>query len=115
MAGKRSTGSRVQFLLCASAIIAVLFYDVKLYFICVNIATVAYYYFDKYQSMTNSYRVSESVLLGLSLMGGWIGALFVMRFLRHKSRKLSFLALFVMTIIFNIAVTSRLLGVKRMF
>jgi len=43
--------------------------------------------YDKFQAKRGGWRISERVLLGLSLFGGGIGALSGMLVFRHKTRK----------------------------
>jgi uncharacterized membrane protein YsdA (DUF1294 family) len=49
------------------------------------------------------WRVSESTLHTLSLVGGWPGALVAQQMLRHKSNKASFRAVFWATVVTNVA------------
>ena len=43
--------------------------------------------YDKFQAKRGGWRIPERVLLGLSLVGGGIGALAGMQVFRHKTRK----------------------------
>ncbi len=64
-----------------------------IYLIVINILTFFYYGFDKMRSHAdNARRVSEKTLWLLALIGGSVGALFGMRFFRHKTKKASFQA-----------------------
>jgi uncharacterized membrane protein YsdA (DUF1294 family)/cold shock CspA family protein len=58
---------------------------------------------DKAAARSNAWRTPEKVLHVLSLAGGWPGALVAQRWLRHKSKKASFLATFVATVALNLA------------
>jgi uncharacterized membrane protein YsdA (DUF1294 family) len=54
-------------------------------------ATFLTYGYDKVQARNLEWRVSESTLHFLGLLGGWPGALVGMHFFQHKTRKTSFL------------------------
>ncbi len=62
------------------------------------------YRIDKSAARRGSWRTSEQTLHTLALAGGWPGALVAQRWLRHKSKKPSFLAAFVMTVAINVGV-----------
>jgi uncharacterized membrane protein YsdA (DUF1294 family) len=55
-------------------------------------------FYDKQQSRTGGYRVSESILLLINLLGGWPGGLLGVVLLRHKRQKASFLLMLVCSI-----------------
>lgn len=55
-----------------------------------SLAAFAAYAEDKTAAQAGHWRIQESTLHGLSLIGGWPGALAAQRRLRHKSRKQSF-------------------------
>lgn len=42
---------------------------------------------DKRRARTGAWRISESTLLGIALIGGWFGAKLGQRVFRHKTRK----------------------------
>jgi uncharacterized membrane protein YsdA (DUF1294 family) len=54
-------------------------------------AAFAALFIDKRRARANGRRVPESTLLALSALGGWWAALLAIRWLRHKTRKVSFL------------------------
>jgi uncharacterized membrane protein YsdA (DUF1294 family)/cold shock CspA family protein len=64
------------------------------------IAFVAYA-FDKSAAIDARWRTQESTLHLLGLIGGWPGALAAQQLLRHKSRKVSFQAVFWVTVAVN--------------
>ncbi len=72
---------------------------------------------DKSAAVAGRWRVSESTLLMLGLIGGWPGALVAQQLLRHKSSKASFRAVFWGTVVLNVcgfvAINSPLLAVLR--
>jgi uncharacterized membrane protein YsdA (DUF1294 family)/cold shock CspA family protein len=58
---------------------------------------------DKLAAKRRDRRVPEDTLHLLSLMGGWPGALLAQQFLRHKSVKGEFRAVFWLTVLINVA------------
>ena len=61
------------------------------------------YAIDKSAAVAGRWRVSESTLHTLSLVGGWPGALVAQQVLRHKSNKASFRSAFWGTVVVNVA------------
>ena len=59
---------------------------------------------DKLAARAGGWRIRESTLLWLGLLGGWPGALLAQQWLRHKSSKPAFLRAFWLTVIVNTAV-----------
>jgi len=55
-----------------------------------SLLTFLVYALDTYAALHGRWRVSENTLQALALAGGWPGALVAQRWLRHKSRKMSF-------------------------
>lgn len=70
---------------------------------CLTASLVAYvlYAYDKSQSQAKEWRISESSLHLVSLMGGWPGALIAQHQFRHKLRKPGFMAAFWLMAIVN--------------
>jgi uncharacterized membrane protein YsdA (DUF1294 family) len=62
-----------------------------------SLATFLIYALDKSAARRQSWRVPERLLHALGLLGGWPGGLAAQWLLRHKSRKLPFLAVFWLT------------------
>jgi uncharacterized membrane protein YsdA (DUF1294 family) len=63
------------------------------YFVVVvlmSVVTFLVYGWDKRQAKKAGWRIPESRLHGLALLGGWPGALLGQRIFRHKTRKLGF-------------------------
>lgn len=56
----------------------------------INVIAFAMYGIDKEQARKGRWRISESALLGVALLGGSIGALAGMYVFRHKTRKAKF-------------------------
>lgn len=61
------------------------------------------YAVDKSAAVADSWRVSESTLLAVGLVGGWPGAIVAQQVLRHKSSKASFRSAFWGSVVLNIA------------
>ena len=58
---------------------------------------------DKAAARAGRWRVSESSLLALGLLGGWPGAIIAQQVLRHKSAKTRFQIVFWGTVALNVA------------
>ena len=56
--------------------------------------TFVAYAWDKVRAMDGGWRVAENTLHFLELLGGWPGALFAQRCLRHKTAKLGYQVIF---------------------
>lgn len=61
-----------------------------LYLVLINIITFALYAIDKLNAKTDSWRISERMLILFAVAGGSAGALLGMYICRHKTRKLKF-------------------------
>jgi uncharacterized membrane protein YsdA (DUF1294 family) len=68
-----------------------------------SVATFVAYAIDKRAARSNARRTPESTLHLLALAGGWPGALMAQAFLRHKTQKTSFRAVFWSTVAVNCA------------
>jgi uncharacterized membrane protein YsdA (DUF1294 family) len=73
------------------------------YILLVNVVAFAVFLIDKRQARRGGYRMSERALLGLSLLGGSIGAFAAMQIARHKTNKLSFRVPFQLTVVLQVA------------
>lgn len=58
---------------------------------------------DKAAAQAGRWRTPESTLHSLALLGGWPGAIFAQQWLRHKSSKAQFRAIFWCTVLLNMA------------
>ncbi|PJI97700.1 uncharacterized membrane protein YsdA (DUF1294 family) [Acidovorax sp. 69] len=65
----------------------------------VNLLTFVVYAIDKSAAQNGQWRTKESHLHLLSLAGGWPGAWFAQQWLRHKSRKVEFRAVYWVTVV----------------
>ena len=70
-------------------------------YIGLSLITFIAYAIDKSAAQNNRWRTQESTLHLLSLLGGWPGALYAQRRLRHKSVKQEFQSVFWLTIVVN--------------
>ena len=61
-----------------------------IYLAFINTITFIVFGADKRKAIKNKWRTPESVLLGLSLMGGSAGGILGMYIFRHKTKKLVF-------------------------
>ncbi|WP_022941469.1 DUF1294 domain-containing protein [Psychromonas hadalis] len=69
----------------------------------INLLTFYIYYLDKIAARKGHWRIKETQLHLLSLLGGWWGALIAQQFLRHKSIEKSFLVVFSFTLLVNVS------------
>lgn len=56
----------------------------------INIITFCAFAIDKYQAVSQGFRISEKTLLGMSFLGGATGGWIAMQTFRHKTRKPNF-------------------------
>lgn len=68
-----------------------------------SVVTFVTYAMDKSAAVQGQWRTPESTLHTLSLVGGWPGALLAQQYLRHKSTKAPFRAVFWLTVLGNVA------------
>ena len=77
---------------------------VPVLYVSASIVTFAAYAVDKSAATSGGWRIAEPSLLALGLIGGWPGGLLAQELLRHKTRKMSFRAVFWVTVMANIIV-----------
>ena len=56
------------------------------YLLIINLITFLLFFIDKRKAIMNKWRIRESVLLGLSALGGSIGGYAAMEIFRHKTK-----------------------------
>ena len=66
-----------------------------------SLVCAAAYWKDKSAAKKGQWRIRESTLLMLGLLGGWPGAVFAQQMLRHKTRNVTFQVIFWMTVFLN--------------
>ncbi len=79
-------------------------------YVGLSLLTFLSYAWDKHKAKRQSWRTPESTLHLLSLAGGWPGALLAQSRLRHKSATTSFLTVFWLTVVVNLAALYWLAG-----
>ncbi|NMK47208.1 DUF1294 domain-containing protein [Achromobacter sp. Bel] len=77
---------------------------VGLGYLALSALTFTVYAVDKAAARANRQRIPEKTLHILALIGGWPGALVAQEWLRHKSVKPAFRAVFWITVAVNIGV-----------
>ncbi|TVP14833.1 DUF1294 domain-containing protein [Shewanella sp. KCT] len=83
-----------------------------LYFAILSLITYMAYAVDKSAAQKGNWRVQESSLHLLSLLGGWPGAMLGQQHLRHKSSKRAFRVVLWLTMIINLTLLGALLSPK---
>jgi uncharacterized membrane protein YsdA (DUF1294 family) len=68
-----------------------------------SVVALAAYAIDISAARAGRWRTAESTLHVLGLIGGWPGALVAQQVLRHKSKKVPFLAVFWVTVVANLS------------
>lgn len=63
---------------------------IPLYFLIINALGFALMLVDKHRARKKLWRVPESTLIGIALLGGSLGCLIGMYTVRHKTRHLKF-------------------------
>ena len=71
-------------------------------YVAVSLVSFLVYDLDKGAAMERRWRTREKTLHWLSLLGGWPGALVAQQWLRHKTSKPGFVAVFWVTVVLNI-------------
>lgn len=61
-----------------------------IYFVAINIISAYLMYMDKRRAIQKAWRVPESNLLFLCIMGGFLGTFCVMKYARHKTQHWQF-------------------------
>ncbi len=103
---RKSFGSTFVLLFCVGLLAAV-FTDrlspiVTGFYSLMSLFTFISYAIDKAAAKNGRWRTSEKMLHLFSLMGGWPGAFFAQKILRHKSSKNKFKRVFWLTVLFNV-------------
>lgn len=60
------------------------------YFAFMNVITFFIYGIDKHKAKKHKWRISENMLIGLAVLGGFVGAFAGMQIFRHKTKHLKF-------------------------
>ena len=67
-----------------------LYHLLLVYFLLINAAGFVLMLVDKYKAKRNLWRIPESTLIGVAVMGGSIGAIAGMNLFRHKTKHAKF-------------------------
>lgn len=62
----------------------------SVYLLLINVVTFFIYGMDKQKAKRGAWRISETTLLGLAVIGGSVGAYLGMRVFHHKTKHLKF-------------------------
>lgn len=76
---------------------------VAAWYLGASVVCAATYAADKSAARSGAWRVKESTLIGLGLVGGWPGAILAQQGLRHKSSKAAFRSNFWFSVMVNVA------------
>lgn len=78
--------------------------NIIIYFVTINLLTFLIMYIDKKKAKKGKWRIKESTLFILVLLGGGIGGIAGMYIFRHKTKKMRFVIGFPAILIFEIFV-----------
>lgn len=81
-------------------------------YLLMSAVTFLVYALDKRAARRGAWRVRESTLHSLALLGGWPGAIAAQQLLRHKTRARPFRRLFWATVVLNCAAAALALSVS---
>jgi uncharacterized membrane protein YsdA (DUF1294 family) len=82
------------------------------WYLIISLLAFIVYAKDKAAAKKGSWRIPESTLHLLSLLGGWPGALIAQQTLRHKSKKEPFRFIFWITVFLNCVVFALLFVIE---
>ena len=74
-----------------------------MWFVLINVLTIAIYGADKMAARKGMRRVPEATLLAFGVTGGWPGAILGQQLFRHKTQKQPFKTYFMLSVILSIA------------
>lgn len=77
---------------------------IYVYLIVVNTVSFILFFIDKKRARKELYRISESFLFNISIIGGALGSLLGMKVFHHKTKKKKFIIGIPIILIFNIIV-----------
>ena len=79
-------------------------YRIGLYLILINVITFILFTLDKKRARSRQWRIPESTLLFVSLLGGAVGGLIGMQIFKHKTKKMKFVIGMPIILVFNIMI-----------
>ena len=74
-----------------------------MWFVLINVLTMAIYGADKMAARKGMRRVPEATLLAFGVTGGWPGAILGQQIFRHKTQKQPFKTYFMLSVVVSIA------------
>jgi uncharacterized membrane protein YsdA (DUF1294 family) len=72
------------------------------YLLTMNSISFILFFIDKKKSIKNKWRIKENTLHTVGFMGGIAGSIAAMILFRHKTKKLKFIIIIVIALIFNL-------------
>ena len=75
---------------------------IYMYLIVINAVSFICFFIDKNRARKKLYRISESFLFSVSIMGGAFGSLLGMKIFHHKSKKKKFTIGIPIILVFNV-------------
>ena len=98
------------FVLLIVAAIGSLFssYPFAIWFLLINMLTIAIYGVDKTAARKGMRRIPEVTLLAFGAVGGWPGAILGQQLFRHKTQKQPFKTWFCVSVVVSILATGAL-------
>ncbi len=79
-----------------------------IYYFIINIISFIYFYIDKRRAINHKYRISEKSLYTLMLLGGFIGSFTAMQLFCHKTKKVSFTVLLIISLLIHSFIVMKL-------
>lgn len=76
---------------------------ILIYYLIINIIAFFMMYFDKKAAINSEWRIKESSLFGISLLGGGLGSFLGMKKFRHKTKHMNFVIFIPIIAILNLA------------
>jgi uncharacterized membrane protein YsdA (DUF1294 family) len=73
-------------------------------YLCLSLATMILFYFDKWAAQSNARRIPEVWLHSLEFAGGWPGALLGAHLFRHKRRKWAYMRWLYLSVCVHVAI-----------
>ncbi len=82
---------------------------IAIWYLGISVVTFGVYGLDKRKAKLARWRIKESTLHLLELLGGWPGGLVAQRYFHHKSRKTKYLVVFWVIATLHIAIWAYIL------
>jgi len=81
------------------------------YYIAINILLFVLFFIDKGKAQLKAWRIKENTLLLIGILGGGFGGFLGMYCFRHKTRKLKFKIIYVLSLVLHVCVLKYFLKV----